>query len=149
MSRGILLPGTSKCGPRTTLHAWVMALRSCLLFLLFFIHLLAGNRLFWRHASSKTKHIWLAVRKRDVWRNYGVCSKQGTALALKMKTSTCLLGDLHHLLCTKLSHTHTHCGFPIASSLSRDAQAVIFCWCHALMVHTTLQGERDFRLVWF
>lgn len=142
MGRGVLLPGTSKCGPRTTLHAWVMTLGSWLLFHLFFIHLLADNRLFWGHASSKTKHIWLAVRKWDVWWNYGVCSKQGTALVLKMKPSTYLHGDIPSALHKAFTDTHTHrvhCGFPTASNLFRDAQAII-CWCHALLVHITLAG---------
>lgn len=63
----------------------------CLLFIhllfiyLLSIHSLTDNCLFRGHASSKIKHIWLAVGKWDIWWSYGVRTKQGTVHGLEYK----------------------------------------------------------------
>lgn len=68
------------------MHEWICGEFLVLFFIhLFFIHLITDHCFFWGHASSKIKHIWLAVRKWAVWWNYGVCTEQGTVHGIENK----------------------------------------------------------------
>lgn len=112
------------------------------------IHLITDNCLFWGHASSKVKRVWLAVGKWDIWWNYGVCTKQGTVHGFENKAQ--------HLFARRLipSALQKACCFTVAFPLHptrTHEQQSSGVWWHALTstYHLAWRAWLDFRLIWF
>lgn len=112
---------------------------------LFFIHFITDNCLFWGHASSKIKHIWLAVGKWAIWWNYGVCTEQGTVHGIENKAQLFLARQLIPSALQKAccSLLLSHCIQPIWRCTDNNLQEYDGM---PLGVHTSCMEESMARL---